>query len=83
MGSYVIIFVGFGAGLVCNGEQLNRVGVAIAAGFSLMVAIYSVAHISGGHFNPAVSIALALSRRLPFKLVIRTNLLVSYGSSNL
>ncbi|KAK4276821.1 hypothetical protein QN277_014927 [Acacia crassicarpa] len=69
VGTYVIVFVGCGAGLVSNVEQLNRVGEALAAGLSLTVAIYSVGHISGGHFNPAVSIAAAVARNLPFKLV--------------
>jgi glycerol uptake facilitator-like aquaporin len=38
--------------------------VALAQGFSLAVAIYSIANVSGGHCNPAVTFALILVRRI-------------------
>ncbi|KAI4337693.1 hypothetical protein L6164_016077 [Bauhinia variegata] len=69
LGTYILIFVGCGAALVSKVQPLTIVGVAIASGLALTVAIYSVGHVSGGHFNPAVTIALATVRKLPFKLV--------------
>jgi len=40
---------------------------AIAIGFALMVAVYAGGGISGGHYNPAVSLAAALRGSLPFR----------------
>jgi MIP family channel proteins len=45
---------------------LGHVGVAITFGLVIMVMIYAVGHISGAHFNPAVSFAFALSRHFPW-----------------
>jgi aquaporin Z len=40
---------------------------ALAIGASLMVMVYMGGHISGAHYNPAVSFALLLRRKLPAK----------------
>jgi MIP family channel proteins len=45
---------------------LGHVGVAISFGLVIMVMIYAVGHVSGAHLNPAVSLAFALTRRLPW-----------------
>src|SRR6187549_3812007 len=47
-------------------NALGHVGVAITFGLVIMVMIYAVGHISGAHFNPAVSFAFALSRHFPW-----------------
>ena len=38
--------------------------VPFSFGFGLLAAIFAFGHISGGHFNPAVSVAIALDRRM-------------------
>ena len=48
----------------------NGVIPAIAVGLILMVMVYSAGFISGGHFNPAVSLAAALSGKLSGNLLI-------------
>src|SRR5687767_10007878 len=48
---------------------LGQVGIAISFGLVITVMIYAVGHISGGHFNPAVSFAFALSRHFPWPRV--------------
>jgi MIP family channel proteins len=45
---------------------LGHVGVSITFGLVIMAMIYAVGHISGAHFNPAVSFAFALSRHFPW-----------------
>jgi len=47
-------------------HALGHVGVAISFGLVIMVMIYGVGHISGAHFNPAVSFAFAVSRHFPW-----------------
>lgn len=69
MGTYILIFAGCGAALVNETLPLTIVGIAMVAGLALTVAIYSVGHVSGGHFNPAVTIALAAVRKIQLKLV--------------
>ncbi|KQS17844.1 porin [Frigoribacterium sp. Leaf186] len=44
-------------------------GVAFAFGLSVMAGIYAVGHISGGHFNPAVTVGFALAGRTPWSSV--------------
>uniref|UniRef100_A0A0D3CGW4 Aquaporin n=1 Tax=Brassica oleracea var. oleracea TaxID=109376 RepID=A0A0D3CGW4_BRAOL len=49
------------------GKPVTLPGIAMVWGLTIMVMIYSIGQVSGAHFNPAVSIALASSRKFPFK----------------
>lgn len=72
VGTFALVFAGTGA-VVTNavsGGALGHVGVAVTFGLVIMVMIYAVGHISGAHFNPAVTIAFALSRHFPMRRVI-------------
>ncbi|KAG2270858.1 hypothetical protein Bca4012_073079 [Brassica carinata] len=51
------------------GKPVTLPGIAMVWGLTIMVMIYSIGQVSGAHFNPAVSIALASSRKFPFKQV--------------
>lgn len=46
-------------------------GISIVWGLVVMVMVYSVGHISGAHFNPAVTIAFASNKRFPWKQVLQ------------
>jgi aquaporin NIP len=66
VGTFALVFAGCGAVMVdAKTGALGHVGVAISFGPVIMVMIYAVGHISGAHFNPAVTLALAVSRHFP------------------
>jgi aquaporin NIP len=67
VGTFALVFAGCGAIMVdAKTGALGHVGVAISFGLVIMVMIYAVGHISGAHFNPAVTFAFALSRHFPW-----------------
>jgi len=51
-------------------HQLGHVGVAITFGLVIMVMIYAVGHVSGAHFNGAVTFAFALTRHFPWSRAV-------------
>jgi MIP family channel proteins len=67
VGTFALVFAGCGAIMVdAKTGALGHVGVAISFGLVIMVMIYAVGHISGAHFNPAVTFAFCLSRHFPW-----------------
>jgi len=70
IGTFALVFAGCGAIMVdANTSALGHVGVAISFGLVIMVMIYALGHISGAHFNPAVTFAFALGRHFPWPRV--------------
>ena len=70
IGTFALVFAGCGAIMVdAKTGALGHVGVAISFGLVIMVMIYAVGHISGAHFNPAVTFAFAVSRHFPWPRV--------------
>lgn len=81
LGTFVLVFgvigtalfaAGFAAGFLDGKANLNVgfLGVAIALGLSVLVAAYAFGPISGGHYNPAVSIGLAVAGRFSWSQVL-------------
>ncbi|QIX25861.1 MIP family channel protein [Nocardioides sp. JQ2195] len=62
LGTFVLVFIGVGAAI--NLDGIGVTGVALAFGIAVLVMAYAVGHISGGHFNPAVSVGAAFAGRL-------------------
>lgn len=71
LGTFVLVFVGCGTAILDAGNKgVDYLGVAMAFGVAVMVMVYAVGAISGGHFNPAVTVGLAMARRFPWADVI-------------
>jgi MIP family channel proteins len=69
IGAFALVFA-VGGAIVADAEYagaLGNLGIGIVAGLVIMVMIYATGHLSGAHFNPAVTVAFALARHFPVK----------------
>ncbi len=67
LGTFVLVFFGVGSVVIlgaAGGQIVDLTGIALAFGIAVMVMVYAVGRISGGHFNPAVSIGAAIGGRV-------------------
>ncbi len=64
IGTFALVFIGGGAILSDALTGMGLLGVALAHGLVLMCMIYVLGHISGAHFNPAVTIALWITNKI-------------------
>ncbi|CAN0873583.1 Probable aquaporin NIP-type [Linum grandiflorum] len=71
VGTYFVIFAGCGSVAINKtyGESVTFPGICVVWGLIVMVMVYSLGHISGAHFNPAVTITFAIFRKFPWKHV--------------
>jgi aquaporin Z len=73
IGTFLLVFLGTTAivafgGAIANGvPTIGYVGIALTFGLTLTVLAYTLGPVSGGHFNPAVTIALVAARRHPLR----------------
>jgi aquaporin Z len=72
-GTFWLVFGGCGSAIIAAGFPevgIGFVGVAFAFGLTVLTMAYAVGGISGGHFNPAVSLGLAVAGRFEYKDLI-------------
>ena len=62
VGAFTLIFVGAGSIVATGGGNLTA--IALAHGLAIGVMVSAVGHISGGHFNPAVTLGFFVTRRI-------------------
>jgi len=65
IGAFTLIFIGGGAGIV-SGQDI--VAVALANGLAIGIMVSNLGHISGGHFNPAITLGFLATRRITLPL---------------
>ncbi|MEK8128984.1 MIP family channel protein [Paenibacillus filicis] len=66
IGTFVLVLFGCGSAATAGGE-LGYLGIAMAFGLSIVALAYAIGPISGCHVNPAVSLAMLVSRKLSAK----------------
>ena len=68
IGAFTLIFIGAAAVMLSGATGI--VGIAIAHGLAIALMVTALGHISGGHFNPAVTLGFLITRRIAPKLAV-------------
>lgn len=72
LGTFALVFAGCGAVMIdtLSHGAITHVGVGLVFGLIITVMIYAFGHMSGAHFNPAVTLAFVLARHFPVRRLI-------------
>lgn len=65
VGAFTLTFIGAGAAAAAGAiSDTSLIGVAVANGLAIGVMVCALGHISGGHFNPAVTFGFLITRKI-------------------
>ncbi len=66
LGTFLLVLGGVGTAIVA-GQYVGVLGIALAFGLTVLVGVYAWGPVSGGHFNPAVTLGVAAAGRFAWK----------------
>ena len=68
LGTFWLVLGGVGTAVLAGGSGgVGTLGIALAFGLTVLTGAYAFGPISGGHFNPAVTVGLATAKRFAWK----------------
>lgn len=68
-GTFILVSAVIGTAVFASANT-GYLGIALAAGLAVLISAYAFGSISGGHFNPAVTLGVAASGRMPWRDVL-------------
>jgi len=63
LGTFLLVLVACGS--CSGGHTATNVHISLAFGLSVATIVWMIAHVSGGHINPAITVSFLVTRKIP------------------
>jgi len=70
IGTYFLVLFGTFSIVVFSKQHLASLAISLTFGLIVMILIYALSHVSGAHFNPAVTIAFYINKEISSQTAI-------------